>query len=146
MKFDHEDIPLHWVNRLGFLVRKELAQAFREAGHDVSAEEWAVLLVLWSRGAQTPSHLANMTIRDRTTITRLVDGMVAKKLAQRREDPADRRRSLIGLGCEGERLRPLLIPIAQSLIARAVAGISGNDLTITVRTLRQMTQNLMPER
>ncbi|MFT5343017.1 MAG: DNA-binding MarR family transcriptional regulator, partial [Paracoccaceae bacterium] len=74
---DYENIPLHWINRLGFVVRKELVRRFQDNGFDVVPEEWAILLILWSKGAQTPSVLADATIRDRKTVTRLLDGMVA---------------------------------------------------------------------
>ena len=33
----------------------------------------AILLVLWSKGPQTPGALADVTIKDRTTVTRLID-------------------------------------------------------------------------
>ncbi|SDX36212.1 hypothetical protein [Roseicitreum antarcticum] len=65
---DHEEIPLHWINRLGFLVRRALGDQFRAAGHPVSPEEWAILLVLWKYGPRTPGALADVTIKDRTTI------------------------------------------------------------------------------
>lgn len=140
--FDYEEIPLHWVNRLSFLVRKELGQHFRAQGHDISPEEWAVLLILWKKGGQTPGALADVTFRDRTTITRLIDGMVKKNLVARREDPKDRRRSLVDLTTHAADLENILVPMARNVIARAMPGVSPQDLEITVRTLRQMTENL----
>lgn len=141
--FDYEKIPFHWVNRLGFLVRKELTSAFREAEHAVSAEEWAILLVLWRKGAQSHSALADVTIKDRTTVTRLVDGMVRKEIVSRTEDSADRRRSVVALTEYGHSLQRALVPIAQDLITRASAGISPEDLAVTQRTLQSMTENIL---
>lgn len=140
--FNHEDIVLHWVNRLGFISRSGLAARFRTAGHAISAEEWALLLMLWAKGPRTPSELAQETVKDRTTVTRLIDAMVRKGLVTRSEDAADRRRSIISLSHHGEQLKHQLIPIAQAFIAEAVAGVSPDDLETTTRTLRKITDTL----
>ena len=140
---DYEKIPLHWVNRLSFLTRKTLSQGFEEEGLIVSAEEWAILLILWSKGEQTPSALAEVTFRDRTTITRLIDQMVKKQFVVREHDEKDRRRVLIKASDKGQALKDELIPIAKSMIATATSGISPQDIETTVKTLSQMTNNLL---
>jgi DNA-binding MarR family transcriptional regulator len=140
--FDYEEIPLHWVNRLGFLTRKKLSALFGKSGHTVGPEEWAILLVLWQKGPQSPSALADVTFKDRTTVTRLIDAMVRKKLVTRTEDPVDRRRSVVTLSALGSNLEAKLVPTAQKLIKQALHGISPADIEITTRTLRIMTENL----
>ena len=140
---DYEKIPLHWVNRLSFLTRKTLSQSFEEEGLFVSAEEWAILLILWSKGEQTPSALADMTFRDRTTITRLIDQMVKKQFVVREHDEKDRRRVLIKASEKGLALKGELIPIAKSMIDTATNGISPQDIETTVKTLSHMTNNLL---
>ena len=141
--FDYEKIPLHWVNRLSFLTRKTLSQRFEENQHSVSAEEWAILLILWSKGEQTPSALAEVTFRDRTTITRLIDQMVKKDMVTRMHDEKDRRRVLIKASDNGQALKRDLVPIAQNMISQASEGISPQDIEITVKTLSAMTRNLL---
>ena len=140
--FDYEAIPLHWVNRLGFLTRKNLSALFRRAGHTVSPEEWAILLVLWQKGPQSPGALADVTFKDRTTVTRLIDTMVRKKLVTRTEDEMDRRKSVVALSTRGSDLEAELVSVAQTLIAQALDGISTEDIETTTRTLRAMTKNL----
>lgn len=140
--FKYEDIPLHWVNRLGFLSRKELGQRFKDAGYDISPEEWAVLLMLWTHGGQTPGAISAGTLRDPTTITRLVDNMVHKSLVTRTASSTDRRKSIIKISTLGDELKDKIIPIAQDFIEKSVANIDADDLETTVRTLRKMTANL----
>lgn len=140
--FKHEDIVFHWINRLAFLSRSELAARFRAAGHAISGEEWALLLMLWAKGPRTPSELAQETVKDRTTVTRLIDAMVRKGLVTRSEDLADRRRSIITLSRHGEDLKHRLIPIAQAFIAEAVADVPAGELETTRRTLRKITETL----
>lgn len=140
---DYEKIPLHWVNRLGFLLRRELSAMFRAANHPISPEEWAILLVLWKRSPQTPGALADVTIKDRTTITRLIDAMVRKNLVNRAEDPKDRRRSVVAVTAHGMAVQDELVSIAQTLIDQALGDISREDIETTTRTLRAMTENLL---
>lgn len=142
---DYETIPLHWINRLGFVVRKELARRFQDHGFDISPEEWAILLILWNKGAQTPSFLADATIRDRTTVTRLLDGMVAKDLVQRNTDPTDRRKMRVQVSDIGMSVKDGLVGVAQDLIGQTLDGISPDDAATTVQTLRRMSLNLLPE-
>lgn len=141
--FDYEDIPIHWVNRLSFLVRKELAQIFTANSHAISPEEWAIMLVLWKKGPQLPSDLAELTLRDRTTITRLIDKMESKGMVARIADAADGRRLRIVATAEGKKLKDELVPLASGLISKSTNGISQSDLETTLKTLQQMTQNLL---
>lgn len=141
--FDYETVPLHWINRLGFLTRKKLAKAFRAAGQSISPEEWAILLVLWKYGAKTPSDIADGTFKDRTTVTRLLDGLVSKGFVERKEDPEDRRRSLVLVSSRGNALRGELLPIAQALIEETTAGLTAEELEVTTRTLKKMNANLV---
>lgn len=140
---NYEQIPLHWVNRLSFLTRKTLSQKFDQQNLAVSAEEWAILLILWTKGEQTPSALAEVTFRDRTTITRLIDQMVKKGMVTRMHDEKDRRRVLIKASEAGEALKGDLVPIAQDMISIATQGISPQDIETTVKTLSAMTHNLL---
>ncbi|MEM9561093.1 MAG: MarR family winged helix-turn-helix transcriptional regulator [Actinomycetota bacterium] len=140
---DYTELPIFGIHRLSFSLRKELSQRFTTAGYSVSPEEWAVLLVLWSRSPQTPGGLSDETIRDPTTVTRLIDRMVKKDLVVRSEDPNDRRRSNISLAPRGTELEHELVPIAFELIAQATAGIPPEDLETVQRTLGLLQQNLL---
>lgn len=140
---DYESLPQYWINRLGFILRKELSQKFKENDLPISPEEWGMLLNLWQQDGRTPTELADQTVRDRTTVTRLVDGMVKKNLAQRTIDPNDRRRSLIFLTAYGMSIQPELVPIAQELIGQSLKGISDEDISHMVQTMKRMATNML---
>lgn len=140
--FEYEEIPIFWANRLGFSARKELAQRMSEAGIDVTPKEWAVLLILWKQPDLTPGAIADATFRDRTTVSRLVDGMVRKGLVERHTDPEDRRRSILRPTPRGHALKAELVPIASELVVQAQQGLDPADIQTAVRVLRTMTHNL----
>lgn len=142
-RMNHESIPHHWVNRLSFLTRKELTERFKAQGFAISPEEWAVLLLLWQRDGRTPGDMAQVTIRDRTTMTRLIDGMVRKNIVVRRAGETDRRQSFVFLSDHGRSLQGALTPIAKAMIDETLAGISANEVQQAISVLRRMTDNLM---
>jgi len=143
MDFDFSQVPHYWVNRLGFLIRKQLQDRFRAAGFDITPEEWAVLLHLWRQDGLTPGDLAASTVRDPTTMTRLLDAMVRKDLVARRPDIDDRRKSHICLTENARALQPALLAVAKRLIAHSLSGVAPADLDVTLGVLRQMTENMM---
>ncbi len=137
-----ETLPLYWVNRLSAISRRELGLRFKAAGHDVSPEEWAILLLLWREDSQNPGEMSARTVRDPTTMTRLIDGMVRKGFVERRADTSDRRRSNICLTQMGRGLEPALISLAKPMIESGMAGISEEDLKTTVQVLAKMVANM----
>jgi DNA-binding MarR family transcriptional regulator len=142
MSFDFEQVIGFWVNRASFLLRRELAQRFAREGHRVTPEEWALLMMLWWRDPQTSAELTERTIRDRTTVTRLLDGLVRKGLVRRGADARDRRRVVVSLTRHGRDLEAALVPVAVGLMADASRGIDAGRVSAAIATLRQLCLNL----
>jgi DNA-binding MarR family transcriptional regulator len=144
------DITFDLDSAIGFVVgrtchfmRKAFQKTFSEAGHSVTPEEWVLLNRLWSRDGQRHAELAASTVRDRTTVTRLLDSMVDKGLVRRETDPEDRRGVLTFLTATGRELKGQLIPVAQGLLARATRDISDEELDGCRETLRKFQTNLL---
>lgn len=142
MVFDYEAKIPHWINRLSFVLRSELQQRVRAAGHDLAAEEWALLMVLWRDGPMAMGRLAAITLRDRTTVTRVVDRLVAKGLLQRMEEEKDRRQVLARVTKLGHRIEASVVGAVAPLIEKAGEGISQEEVEITLSVLRRMAENL----
>ena len=93
--------------------------------------------------SQRHAELTESTVRDRTTVTRLLDGMAGKGLIRRETDPDDRRGVLIWLTPDGAALKNRLIPVAQGLLARATEGITERELESCRETLSKFQANLL---
>ena len=145
MTFQPQSLPHYWINRLGFLIRKRLQADFRRAGQQIGAEEWAVLLHLWQEDGLSAGQLAELTIRDRPAMSRLLDAMAARGLIRRDPDPADRRRLCVRLTEGGRAARGDLVPLAEALVGRSLKGVDAGDLAATLRVLRRMHDNLNAE-
>jgi len=143
MPFDLDSAIGFVVGRTCHFLRKAFRQTFAAAGHSVTPEEWVLLNRLWVREGQRHAELAASTIRDRTTVTRLLDSMVDKGMVRREPDPDDRRGVCIWLTPEGAALKNQLIPVAEGLLARATRGISRRELEDCRKTLSKFQANLL---
>lgn len=139
------NLPPYWVNRAAFALRGELQQAFARDGIDVTPEEWAVQMVLHERAPITVGQLAVLTLRDRTTVTRVLENLERKGLAARTADAADRRRTLVQLSPAGTELFPRMLTHVQTLVRRSSRGIHPDAMAATVEVLQRIVANLAEE-
>lgn len=143
-------MPMLYESAIGYVIarschimRREFKTTLDSAGRDLTPEEWGLLNRLWEHDGRRQAELAEATFRDRTTVTRLLDGMVKKGLVRRETDPSDRRAVQAWLTPEGRALRRELIPFVEELLRRGMRGIRKKDLKTTIDTLRRMQGNLI---
>lgn len=115
---------------------------FLGQGLELTPEQWVVLVRLWEKDGQSQSALSESTLRDRPTMSRILDTMEKSGLVERCVDPDDARSRLVRLTRTGKALQPKLVPIAKKLVSRLEAGIPERDLETTHRTLARMLENL----
>jgi len=105
-----------------YMGRLSEERLFRPAG--ITDQQFNVLRIL--RGGPDQGYLIReirrRMISHSADVPRLVERMVRAGLVQRREDPADRRGSLVRLTPQGEALEERLAPVHTEL-CREVAGI-----------------------
>jgi DNA-binding MarR family transcriptional regulator len=138
---------------IGFIVfrahqamRQEMYRRFAALNLEMTPEQWVVLMRLWERDGRTQNELGDSTLRDKHTISRMIDGMETRGWLERRPDPADGRSRLVFLTRQGAALEARLVPLARELIGELLRGISAHDLEVTLRTLRRVGDNLSGER
>ncbi len=139
---DLESNVQHWINRLSFMLRAEAQTRLKAAGLNMTAEEWALLMVLWRDGPTQMAALAAITLRDRTTVTRSVDRLIKKGLVKRTSSKTDRRQVIIEVTKTGIQMMPPAMATLAPLIEKSNVGISEQDLSITMDVLRRMAGNL----
>jgi len=143
MHFDIDDTIGYVVNRTAVLLRQELQRRFRAINQRLAAEEWALMGQLWKEDGLSRQQLADRTIKDQTTVTRLLDALVHKDLVRREQDRTDRRIVRIWLTANGQALESQLVPLARALMNQVSDGISEEDIAVTLRTLRRMQENML---
>lgn len=111
-------------------------------GLELTPEQWVVLVQLWENDGQSQSALSERTLRDRPTMSRILDTMEKSGLVARVVDEHDARARLVRLTRTGKSLQAKLVPVATKLVARLERDIPERDLETTHRTLGHMLANL----
>ena len=130
------------IGRAGRSMANRLNHNFEKAGYDVTCEQWAVLMNLWHKNGQSQKDLAGITCKDKTSITRLIDGMEKRNLVVRIPDKKDARQKLIYLTNQGKAFQQELLKLVKQTLAEAQKKIRPRDLKICKDVLRQVVRNL----
>ena len=141
--FNLENTLGYLVNRCAILLKQELTRRFKQAGYDITPEEWAILNRLWEQDGMSQNELAERTVKDKTTITRFLSQMEKKGLIERHPSKIDGRSKNVHLTSNGQGLKPILINIAKGLLSEAAVGLSDQDIQITFTTLQTLDNNLL---
>lgn len=133
-----------WINRVYQSSRAEMYRLFGEQGEEVTPEQWMVLIRLWEKDAVSQSELSDATLRDAPTMSRILRGMEARGIVQRRRSAEDARVQTVHLTRRGRALKDKLVPVARALVTRLLRGIDPSDIVTTRATLARMFENLQP--
>lgn len=72
---ENEDSIGYHVRNVSRALAKRLNRNFQDAGYDVTAEQWTMLCELWQREGYTQRELAELSGKDKTSVTRLIYGL-----------------------------------------------------------------------
>ncbi len=139
---DSEQPLLFLIKRTVRAFIRRLNRSFVAAGYDVTSEQWRMLRWLWHRDGQRQQDLADVAHKDKTSITRIIDGMEKRDLVVRIPDRLDRRQKLIYLTDKGKRLREELMQIVQRTSLGAQQGIEPEHLDVFTDVLAKIRENL----
>lgn len=131
------------VNRTAFLMTEEIARRFNKHGYPLVAQDFGILYRLSKQGAMTQVEIASLMMRDKTTITRRLDGLVKKQLVERSPDPDDRRYFRVGLTDEGNQALEVLIPLVRDFQQEVLSDIPDEEKAITIKTLKHISDKLL---
>jgi DNA-binding MarR family transcriptional regulator len=116
-----------------------------EAGHDVTIEQWIVLTVLADENGQCQQKLADIIGIDKTSMTRMLDGLQKRNLIRRASDKKDLRFKKIFITPVGRKLHLSVIPLVEKNQAEVTENIPAADLAICLRVLKLIYENTKHE-
>jgi DNA-binding MarR family transcriptional regulator len=111
--------------------------------HQVTAEQWTILASLWQHNGQTQQSLADLSNKNKASITHLIDNLEKRKLVERKADTEDRRNKMVFLTQEGKELQEELNKIVKKTTKEATEGIDKKELKSAKKVLRMMVENLI---
>jgi DNA-binding MarR family transcriptional regulator len=119
-----------------------LNQQFKNAGLNITREQWTVLAVLWHQDGIAQQKIADETDRDKPSTTRLLDNLEKMGYIERKADTADRRINSIFLTPLGRDSEQKIMEVVNDTFDKITSGIKESALK-TVRTVfSQVYQNI----
>ena len=141
-KFDlHESLGFV-VNTTSRALNNTLARAFAKSGHDITVEQWEILVVLWKRDGQCQHELATFCAKDRPSVTRILDNMEKRELVSRVSSEKDRRNKHVYLTKKGKDIQDQLMKIANQFGKMTTKGMDEKEVEAGKNFLKVLQANL----
>lgn len=116
------------IDRTARALEKRLQNIFLRAGHNITVEQWMVMLLLWQQNGQVQQQIADAIAKDKATVTRLINGLEKRNLIVRVPDKNDRRQKHIFLTNLGKQLEEDLIMLSIENAGYAQEHIPPEDI------------------
>ncbi len=123
-------------------VARRLQKNFKQAGVEITIEQWSVLYHLWKQDGLSQQELCICSFRDKPSITRLVDNLEKLGLVKRVPSNTDRRINLVYLTEAALCLQNETMNMANQTLNEALRGVSINNIEICKEVLQQVYNNL----
>ena len=128
------------------MMTKRFVQNAHEAGLDISLDQWMVLGPISYHKNASQKVLSDACLKDKTSITRIIDALEEKNLVVRVEDQIDHRVKRVVLTNAGKQLFYDVLPIMEKTREEVRTNISDNDIDIFKSVLSRILKNLTNER
>lgn len=138
--FDLRSYLPYLLNRVGFAVTDTFGETLADAS--LTVPSWRVLAVLMSDGVVRIGELAALTSIELSTLSRLVNALQKRGLVVRKTAKNDARVVNVALTARGRSVTAALVPQAEELERRLLAGMPANDVTELKRLLEQLHANI----
>jgi DNA-binding MarR family transcriptional regulator len=110
--------------------------------HGVTLGMWYYLRTLWSEDGLTQSELSRRIGTMEPTTLGAIQAMERSGLVKRVRSKDDRRKVHIHLTRKGKELEAMLMPLAVKVVETSVAGLSQQEVSLLLRSLRSIRDNI----
>lgn len=133
------------IIRVNLAFRQYIQAKLRNNNIDLTFEMLQVLGTLWTTDGINQQEIANITVKDKASMTYLIDNLTKRKLVYRQEDGNDRRNKIIYLTEPGKQMQLLIQPWLHEMHAFAGCDMPVEMITDCMKVLEKFRENLRPE-
>ena len=134
------------IVRVNLAFRQFLQIKLKDNNMDLTFEMLQVLGCLWTENGVNQQDLADQTVKDKASMTYLIDNISRRGLVTRQEDPNDRRNKLVFLTKAGKDLQKTVEPWVEEMYRFAGDGLSIDALKSTIDQLERIRENISAAR
>ncbi|WP_316836251.1 MarR family winged helix-turn-helix transcriptional regulator [Pedobacter nutrimenti] len=123
--------------------RQFIQARIKENQMNITYEMLEVLMCLWEKDGINQQEIASRIIKEKASMTYLIDNLSKRELVKREEDENDRRNNLIYLTKKGKHLQEELLPWAMEMYTAASADLSADAIISSTKLIQQLTRNII---
>ncbi len=125
-------------------IRQQIQKKFDALKVDLTVDQWVLLdhIYRFESGGISQNELAEMTVKDAPTVTRIIDLLVKKGLSERKMAENDRRKFHITLTEAGRNKFDEAYPIVAEVRRKGWGDLNEEDYQIFVRILDSIYTNV----
>jgi len=136
MTYSFEDSLGFQVNKTANVMRNRFNHFLKPYG--LTAEQYVILKAINENSRVTPSQLADILCKDKTTITRMIDTLVKNGFIQRRKNNTDRRSHTLGYSTKSTAVMAEIIPITDEVIGKMRKKFKPQELDCFLSVLSEL--------
>lgn len=129
------------IYNTGVVSRALSSQTFAERGFEITPEQFLILDLVTEQGELYQRQIAEITLKDRANISRIIKILEEKELITKIEAAQGRRIYKILITEKGKRVRDEILPTAIELREILARNITEEELAITLNTLKKVYEN-----
>lgn len=126
------------VAKTNWYMKTHFGRLIREAGLNITPEQWAVLHAIHHHPGITQTEIAQASLKDKTNVTRILDVLEKNGHIRRDKDLNDRRAFCIHLTDSGEKALELLVRLADQANAAYCKELNEGEVTQLIRLLNRV--------
>ncbi len=132
-----------WLNYTTRNMRRYASEVLARENAGITVDQWGVLKLLDEHGGQLNNgRLTELMLKDRPTVTRIVDILCREGMVTRAIDQDDRRRMQVALTTKGRKRIAKVGPIVQSIRDEMSRGITKKEHDELLSTLHRLNQRI----
>jgi DNA-binding MarR family transcriptional regulator len=108
--------------------------------YTLTSEQYVIMKSIEENPEVSPTQLAEITFKDKTTITRMIDTLVKNEMLLRTPKPNDRRAYQISWSEKGKKTMNEILPITENIISKMRSQFSQDELKTFLKVLQQLKQ------
>ena len=131
------------IGQVHRLSTKKFVQNSHNSGLDISMDQWIVLGPIWENNGLSHKEISEYCLKDKTSVTKIIDTLEKKNLVVRVADQLDHRVKRVVLSNKGKELFLQAIPIMELTRDQLREGITEQDIESLRSVLTKIYNNLV---
>ncbi|GAA3634512.1 MarR family winged helix-turn-helix transcriptional regulator [Flavivirga jejuensis] len=142
---DFENSIAPWLGKTAKVIEYHFQEKFNDANLDLTKEQMVVLKKLHYDDGLSQNDLAFLTLRNKSSLTRLLSKMEKKGYIIRQQSNVDKRVNKVFLTQKGRDTFVLVKPVVKEMMAKIEQNITDSEKKLIINMLKRIQSNFGPQ-